>query len=141
MITATEVRQQIGQRIKEERLRIKLSQTSFGALGGVGKAAQHLYEKGERMPSVEYLTKLSAAGMDFRYILTGERSTYSGGEICLAQDVLARIFRLVDELGRDSKGRLLDVTYREELLMAFCLEVAELPSDSIDWDELRRAAS
>jgi len=61
-------------RLKEERLRIGLSQVAFGAIGGVGKHAQINYEKGARHPDSAYLEAIAAAGADVLYILTGQRS-------------------------------------------------------------------
>lgn len=67
-----------------------MSQASFGAIGGVGKGSQILYEKGNS-PSADYLTELAAAGVDVLYVLTGERQN----------------FRMVQEV-EPSGGRLMD---------------------------------
>lgn len=64
----------IGHRLKEERERIRLSQSSFGELGGVQKQAQLKYEKGDRSPDAEYLAGIAIAGVDVVYILTGIKS-------------------------------------------------------------------
>lgn len=63
----------IGERLREERVRLGLNQTAFGEVGGVTKKSQMLYEGGERAPDAAYLSAVSAAGADARYILTGER--------------------------------------------------------------------
>ena len=57
----------IGERIREERERLGLSQEAFGKLGGVKKLAQRNYEKGNRTPSADYITAISQAGVDVRY--------------------------------------------------------------------------
>ena len=62
-----------GDRLKEERERLGLSQTDFGAIGGVQKLAQINYEKGPRVPDLTYLAGISAAGADVLYIVTGQR--------------------------------------------------------------------
>ena len=49
----------IGERLKEERERIGLSQTEFAAKAGASKNSQYNYEKGERSPDAAYL---AAAG-------------------------------------------------------------------------------
>ncbi|MFT4191658.1 MAG: helix-turn-helix transcriptional regulator [Comamonas sp.] len=64
----------IGERLKEERERLGLSQEKFGALGGVLKRAQINYEKDERHPDSAYLSAIAAAGADVLFVLTGERS-------------------------------------------------------------------
>ncbi|QSB03447.1 helix-turn-helix transcriptional regulator [Methylomonas sp. EFPC1] len=61
----------IGNRLKEERKRLKLSQPAFGELGGVQKQAQLKYEKDERSPDSDYLAGIARAGVDIVYVLTG----------------------------------------------------------------------
>lgn len=60
-----------GERLREERARLKLNQIEFGELGGVSKNAQFSYEKGERRPDVDYLMALLPHGVDVHYLLTG----------------------------------------------------------------------
>lgn len=60
-------------RLKEERARLGLSQGALGALGGVGKLAQMNYEKGVRVPSVDYLHAIGQKGVDAVYLMTGKR--------------------------------------------------------------------
>lgn len=50
---------------------MKLSQTEFGQIGGVGKRAQIYFEQGENEPGASYWQHLHAAGVDSAYILTG----------------------------------------------------------------------
>lgn len=64
-----------GERLREERQRLNLNQTDFGAIGGVKLLAQINYEKGVRQPDLAYLVAIAAAGADVCYILTGTRST------------------------------------------------------------------
>ena len=52
---------------------MKHNQTEFGAIGGVTKQTQLLYEKGEFSPNADYLTAIARAGADIGYILTGAR--------------------------------------------------------------------
>lgn len=59
------------ERLREERLRLKMSQEAFGAAGGVGKLTQLKYEKGERRPDARYLERIAAVGANVNYILTG----------------------------------------------------------------------
>ena len=63
-----------GERLKEERERLRLNQTAFGEIGGVKKQAQLNYEKGERNPDAEYLALIAMAGVDVAYVLTGARA-------------------------------------------------------------------
>lgn len=63
-----------GDRLKEERERLSLTQTAFGELGGVAKLAQINYEKNSRRPDVDYLMNVSQAGVDVLYLITGMRN-------------------------------------------------------------------
>jgi len=64
----------IGERLKEERERLGLTQTEFAALGGAGRKTQFNYESGERTPDAAYLAAIAEAGADVLYILTGQRN-------------------------------------------------------------------
>lgn len=63
----------IAERLREERIRLELSQTEFAALGGVQKRSQINYESGERLPDAGYLASIASAGVDVAYVLTGIR--------------------------------------------------------------------
>lgn len=63
----------IGERLREERDRLGLSQTAFAELGGAGKHSQINYEADRRKPDATYLAALAQAGADITYILTGHR--------------------------------------------------------------------
>lgn len=74
----------IGPRLKRERLRLKLSQSAMGAIGGVETNAQGNYENGIRSPRADYLSRISAAGVDVTYVVTGfslERSASATGPL------------------------------------------------------------
>lgn len=66
-----------GERLREERERLGLTQSQMGELAGVTKKSQINYEKGERHPDSVYLAAIAAAGADVLYILTGQRSSAS----------------------------------------------------------------
>ena len=60
-------------RLKEERKRVKLTQTELALNAGITKSAQVDYEK-ERLPAfATYLEKVAEAGLDVGYIVTGQR--------------------------------------------------------------------
>ncbi len=63
----------IGNRLKEERVRLGYSQDVFAKFGGTGRRTQVNYEKGERAPSTDYLAGIEKVGADINYIITGER--------------------------------------------------------------------
>lgn len=65
-----------GERLRDERQRMGLSQTAFAELAGSSKRAQIRYEQGEP-PDADYLSEISKAGADVLYVVTGERNQAS----------------------------------------------------------------
>jgi transcriptional regulator with XRE-family HTH domain len=72
-------------RLREERVRLGLSQEAFSAIAKAAKRAQIYYEKGERKPDAEYLTAISTAGADVLYILTGRREGTVGSGLSVPE--------------------------------------------------------
>ncbi|WP_225085108.1 XRE family transcriptional regulator [Pectobacterium colocasium] len=68
------MRLDIGERLREERERLSLSQLALGEIGGVKKLAQLKYEKGERSPDADYLNGIAKIGVDIQYVVLGKRS-------------------------------------------------------------------
>lgn len=60
-----------GQRLKEERKRLELSQTELAQVGGVGRLAQSQYESEVTAPTTRYLSAIGAAGIDLTYLVLG----------------------------------------------------------------------
>lgn len=58
-------------RLRQERVRLELSQAEMAAAGGVAKATQVGYEQATRKPDVGYLVGAMAAGADPLFLLTG----------------------------------------------------------------------
>ncbi|WP_046382956.1 helix-turn-helix domain-containing protein [Pseudomonas veronii] len=65
----------IGNRLREERTRLGMTQGSFAIAGGVQANAQGKYERGERSPNALYLVQLLTLGVDTFYVVTGSRTT------------------------------------------------------------------
>jgi len=62
-----------GERLKQARTRLGMSQEEFGAVGGVKKVAQSNYETGKRFPDSQYLARLAEAGVDIQFVVSGFR--------------------------------------------------------------------
>ena len=77
---------EIRERLREVRAAMKLSQTKFGSLGGVGTRAQIYFEQGENEPGTTYWESLAAAGVDVAYILGGR----SGARDSVENELLIR---------------------------------------------------
>ena len=64
----------VGTRLKEERVRLGLSQPAFAALAGASKGAQAKWEKDAASPNAVALQAFAKAGADVLYVLTGKRT-------------------------------------------------------------------
>ncbi len=71
----------IGDRLREERKRLGLTQTEFGETGGVKLFAQSNYENGKRTPSADYLAAIAKRGVDVAYVVTGDKSIQTSKSI------------------------------------------------------------
>jgi transcriptional regulator with XRE-family HTH domain len=61
----------LGERLKEERERLGLSQTAFGRIGGAGKTTVIAWERGDASPNAAFLAKAAEAGVNVVYVVTG----------------------------------------------------------------------
>jgi transcriptional regulator with XRE-family HTH domain len=91
-------------RLKQERRRLKRSQTDFAALGGVQTQAQLHYEKGSRRPNSDYLIAIAAAGVDVQYLITGEPAQLVTLALSVDEQRLVAKFR--DLKARERRGVL-----------------------------------
>jgi transcriptional regulator with XRE-family HTH domain len=111
----------IGPRLREERARLKLSQSALGTLGGVETNAQGNYESGARSPKADYLLRIAESGVDIYYVLTGTR-THPGDPV--PQALLApaapaneeHLGRVTHQLHRNLQV-LIDALYQVNLLI------------------------
>lgn len=63
----------IGDRLREERECLGLSQDALARQCGVAPRSQRNYEAGDRLPDAEYLANLLRLGADVNYVLSGTR--------------------------------------------------------------------
>lgn len=97
----------IGDRLKEERVRLGFNQAAFAAVGGVAKTSQFNYEKGDRSPDAEYLAKVLGAGADILYIVSGKRIA-PGPSLDPAEAVLIDRYRAVGPRDRETLDHILE---------------------------------
>lgn len=64
----------IGERLKEERLRLGYNQPDFAAAADAAKRTLIDWEKGSTSPSAVQLSALTKIGVDVLYVLTGQRA-------------------------------------------------------------------
>lgn len=84
----------LGERLKEERKRLGLSQEEFAKRAGVKRLAQLQYEKEAREPRTSYLAALSEMGVSLSYVLFGKRAL----ESALGSESIRRIEKKIFDL-------------------------------------------
>lgn len=99
----------LGNRLREERRRLNMSQSELAQAGQVSLSTQVGYETGARVPDLEYLLRVMKAGVDKDYLLTGSRMGPTDLEL------VVRIFESIDEWER-SRGRVLSLEKKMDLL-------------------------
>lgn len=68
----------IGQRLRAERQRLRLTQVELAEAARVSKTSQINYEAGTRSPDADYLAAVAARGVDVLYVVTGRASAHAG---------------------------------------------------------------
>ena len=136
----------IGERLREERVRLSLSQELMGESAGVRKQAQLKYEKGERHPDAAYLERLAAIGVDVLYVLTGRRAPAGNGyaaaepgpvgDLSLPELGLIKGFR-----GLDAKGRQAVLAMIEALAKPAPSQVFNGPVENIAGRDVRHVTT
>lgn len=61
----------IGERLREERKRLKMTQADFAKAGGIGVSSLKLYEGNEGEPGALFLSAVANSGVDVQYVITG----------------------------------------------------------------------
>lgn len=75
----TQWRRESGNRLKQERKRLGLSQADFAEELGIHRNTQAKYEAGERDPDVSYYESAAKIGVSIPYIIEGERADAATG--------------------------------------------------------------
>lgn len=96
----------VGDRLREERDRLGLNQTEFGALGYVSRGTQKAYELGTNSPDLRYLSALEQAGVDVQYVLTGARALLSEDGIDSVESKIIESYRSLSDGDKASVVRL-----------------------------------
>lgn len=111
----------IGIRLRQERVRVGLTQRQLGLLGGVAANTQGFYEKDKRSPRADYLSRILTAGVDVVYVLTGTPvppSGYSPGDGVL--DPLDAVFDAYQTQSRELAQQSREGASMANKLAVFC---------------------
>lgn len=98
---------QVGERLREERERLGLNQTEFGALLGVSRGTQKNYELGANSLDLRYVSALEEHGVDAAFVLTGRRSTPLGQMFTPDEEELITQFRSITPFDKEAIRRFL----------------------------------
>jgi transcriptional regulator with XRE-family HTH domain len=114
----------IGERLREERKRLKMTQAEFSDVGGIGISTLKLYEGNDRDPGALCLQSLAQHGVDVQYVVTGQRS-----KVVLAADeqLLLDGFRALDA---GTKRRMLAFALTESGPVAIQKKIKEKSAES-----------
>ncbi len=134
--------QTFGERLREERARIGLTQTAMAEIGGIKRTTQHIYETDIRVPDLHYLTRIRDAGADLAFLILGERQT--GGRtdmLAISYLTLSNIYQVVDEFCIDAKGKPLPLESRVRFFQLLCVSMKGRGSNDASLDVLREELS
>lgn len=120
-----------GQRIKEERLRLNMTQAEFGELGGVIRVTQSNYESEGREPGICYLISLLGK-VDVGYILAGQREGIAGGRMKIEPAMVENILNEIDNWAIEKKGEI-PLSLRAELLALFLEQALSTGAIQAEW--------
>jgi transcriptional regulator with XRE-family HTH domain len=109
----------IGDRLREERERLDLSQVAIAALAGVSRVSQGNYESGKRKPKADYWNAVASIGVDVQYVLTGTRSDKFEAKLRELGEVTQRVVALAEALTPQPDpiklGKLRDIAFSARL--------------------------
>lgn len=87
----------IGERLREERESLGMTQEQLADALSVTKKTQGIYERGQRSPNAEYLSALADIGCDVLYILTGVRQVKESLELSVRENCMLANYRALPE--------------------------------------------
>lgn len=122
-----------GERLRDERKRLGLSQDEFAGRVGVKRLAQLQYEKEVREPRTSYLAALGALGVSLSYVLFGKKGPEGWLPPEGMRKIERQIFDVIDEYVASQCGGEMSSDGRYvlfEVMRARCIQ-AELSGLSV----------
>lgn len=117
-----EIFDSIGKRLRDERERLKLSQSEIAAVveaagvAGATRQSQSLYEKDKRKPDAAYLAVAASLGVDVLYVLTGQRAQQITQPQSIDRTLLQTCIEGLEE-GLEKAGRTMRADKKAELIV------------------------
>ncbi|WP_292805197.1 XRE family transcriptional regulator [Methylotenera sp.] len=123
-----------GQRLRDERKRLRLTQQSLAEIAGCQKLAQLQYESDISVPNIRYLNAIAIAGVDLGYLILGIR--FAGASLSQEQSqrVEDKVFELIDKCAKSQPDGKFSPDSHKMLFKLFRgyltqVELGQLPSD------------
>lgn len=127
----------VGDRLRQERRRLGLSQERFGELAGLKRTVIGFFERGVAVPHTEYLATWAEHSLDVIYVLFGVRPEQLAAAV-LSTELTERVFAQIDQFENDL-GHTLDPKTRAKVFrMVLAANVSgqtqEVPfSEDVRW--------
>jgi len=130
-----------GERLKEERKRLKLSQEVLAEAGGVKRLAQQQYESENSVPNLRYLSAIGGTGISLLYVLFGIRQSDAPLTPEQIDRIEDRAFTWVEEYAQTRPDGRLGAEARRfsyQMIKAVLIQIesGKLPAD-FDIDSLK----
>lgn len=123
-----------GERLKEERKRLGLTQAEMADIGGIGRIAQVQYEAEATAPTTRYLSAIGAAGVNLGYLVLGVK--LDSGALTAEQEdrVETRAFDWIEKIAEAQADKRLSAETRRFLYQIIRgvlvqIEMGKLPAD------------
>lgn len=130
--------QSFGQRLREERERLGMSQVQLAEQGKVARTTQHIYEADIRVPDVTYLERLRGIGVDVAYLVLGVRQSHTNPDtLTISYAALLNVYRIVDEFCVDVDGKPLQLEVRVRLFQLLCASLKDQGRGDSNLESLR----
>lgn len=106
---------QIGERLREERMRVQVSQVDFADACRSSRNALMQWERGEATPNAAVLALMAGLGIDVLYVVTGRRSGASDDTLAPAEKELLSAWRQANAKGRALLSAAVEVLRPEQV--------------------------
>lgn len=88
----------LGARLREERVRLGMTQAELAEIAGIHKNSQGNYENDVKAPDSKYLSLVAEHGVDILYVVTGTRTPKT--DISIEEQKLIENYRAMDDAAR-----------------------------------------
>jgi len=134
--------QGFGDRLRNQRKELKLTQIQFAKLAGVTTLTQHMYEHDETSPNIKYLEAIQKNGVDINYLLFDTHSKCDPNIdinvfISIKPNLLRDLYAIVDSVSYDENGQLLPLETRQNIFSILCASYAGRTDDNVNMDNVR----